>query len=419
MSIQTADYETRNAELSDLIPLLQRAQADKADFVIPASAITSVKGVMHVKGTGFEARAGLDAESVGVFRATSIFDGQIASALKIPTAYLRRMRDERVDLYDANVNGWLHGHFHVREDGTIESGEDADGRRFLLRTFVDLADEGPGIARSLNSDSFKRIEHIDTIMAALQGIKESGVEVDIQPATVTETRMVFKVAAPGMGAMAPNLLKGYRSPRGPEGAAYTLEQLRKHYSPDHLGWGDEERPYPPIVFAGFEVSNSETGNGSCLVTPRIMVGACKNGIVLDLLAARKIHVGGKLEDGEVSWSDETHQKNLELISSMVKDAVKAFLSEDFVREAIAKLEEKAGTAVTDAVKTIEHVSKELAFTDEQQALILSHFVQGGQMTAGGVLQAITSAAQETASADLAYEMEHRAVKGMELAAALG
>jgi hypothetical protein len=42
---------------------------------------------------------------------------------------------------------------------------------------------------------------------------------------------------------------------------------------------------------------------------------------------------------------------------------------------------------------------------------------GGQRTAGGVLQAVTSYAQTIASADVANEIEAQGIKAMELAAA--
>ena len=48
---------------------------------------------------------------------------------------------------------------------------------------------------------------------------------------------------------------------------------------------------------------------------------------------------------------------------------------------------------------------------------LAHFIRGGQLTAGGVMQAVTSAAQD-ADPDTAYEMEAAALPALRLAAAL-
>ena len=51
------------------------------------------------------------------------------------------------------------------------------------------------------------------------------------------------------------------------------------------------------------------------------------------------------------------------------------------------------------------MSQRLRFTDAQQADILTHFIRGGDVTAGGVMHAVTSAAQTQPDADTAHEME--------------
>jgi len=172
-----------------------------------------------------------------------------------------------------------------------------------------------------------------------------------------------------------------------------------------------------VVFAGFEISNSETGNGALVVDPRILVQMCKNGLKVNIAGVRKVHLGGQLAEG-IQFSADTEQKSLTLITAQVRDAVKAFLDIEFVRGAVAELEKLAGVGVTDAVKTVELVAKTLRFTEEEQAGILSHFVHGGQMTAGGVMQAVTSYAQVVSSPDAAYDLENVAVRAMELAASV-
>ena len=55
--------------------------------------------------------------TAGTYTPTEVCDQGLADKLGIPAAYLRRMREQRPDLYDANVNGWL----------------DGDDRKFLIR----------------------------------------------------------------------------------------------------------------------------------------------------------------------------------------------------------------------------------------------------------------------------------------------
>jgi hypothetical protein len=49
---------------------------------------------------------------------------------------------------------------------------------------------------------------------------------------------------------------------------------------------------------------------------------------------------------------------------------------------------------------------------------LNHFIRGGDLTVGGVMHAVTSAAQIQDDADTAYEMESLALRALDLAATL-
>jgi hypothetical protein len=49
---------------------------------------------------------------------------------------------------------------------------------------------------------------------------------------------------------------------------------------------------------------------------------------------------------------------------------------------------------------------------------LAHFIRGGDLTAGGVMHAVTSAAQLMPDADTAHEMEAAGMRALALAAAL-
>jgi hypothetical protein len=249
-------------------------------------------------------------------------------------------------------------------------------------------------------------------LAALQGINESGVECSVLRANLTESRMNVSFAAPGIAAMAPELLR--------------------NYNPQVHGWGDlkrvrevaarEGKMYEPgtepIVHAGFDLDNSETGGGAFNVWPVIVVEACGNKLRLDITQAmRKIHLGAKLETGVVKWSAETRQKSVELVKSQTVDAVTSFLDPEFLTSQLAPIEAKAGKVIApgDVSKVIEHVSKELAYTADEQEAILADFIGGGQLTVGGILNAVTSVAQKVESADAAYDLEAGALKALEVA----
>lgn len=392
----------RNADLSDLAKLLQEQQARKVDVVTPAGAIRAENGLIIVEGAGDvvpDPDKGFT-EGPGVFRPTAVFDEGVAEKLGIPVAYLRRLRNERPDLYDANVNGWLHG----------ADGQSHDSRKFLARLFKG-DDGGSGVARALLSDTYKRIDNLDVLTAALTGVRESGTEIEVVSCDLTDRRMYVKVAAPGISVLAPDLLEGYRNPVDGRAPHWGFEAARREgrgYEP-----GKE-----PVVFAGFEISNSETGGGASSIIPRLIVEICGNGLKIQADAFRAVHLGGKLDEGQVQWSDETQERQLALIASKAKDAVTTFLNVEYVRTTILKLEEKAGKPIANPAEDVKKVGKALSFTEEQISGVLDHFIRGGQVTAGGVMQAITSFAQEVEDADVASDLEGQAVRALELAAAL-
>lgn len=405
----------RNATLDDLARILKQQHDAKLDAVVPATAIRSANGNLYVQGLGFEAQAGLDPDAVGVFTPTATMDEHLAEKLGIPLAYLRRMRETRADLYDGNVNGWLHG-FRTPED--VEPCENdprysnPDPRRFLVRTFTSI--DGPGIGRALLSDSYAAFDYLDTLTACLAAVRDTGKDVEVVACDLSERRMVIKMACPEIAAMAPRLLGGYRASVDGYDRGWTLERLAKSYSPDHLGWDMSRGEYPPVVFAGFDVSTSETGGGATTITPCLRVAACKNGLKITADAMRKVHLGGRLDQGTVRWSTDTYRKNVELVSAMTRDAVAACLDPDYLAAKIAGIEAKAGAPLTmPAAETVKMVGKNLAYSEAQTDAVLDHFIRGGQMTAGGVLNAVTSAAQGF-GADVAYDMEAHALEVLDL-----
>jgi hypothetical protein len=258
-----------------------------------------------------------------------------------------------------------------------------------------LRDTGdqPGIARALLSEKYKITDNLDVLMAVLDGIRRTGVHTQISRCDLTERRMYVKVHSPEVAACAPRLLEDYRSP---------FSGLR----------GADN----PLVFAGFVISNSETGHGSFSITPQITIEVCDNGMTFTRDAMREVHLGGRLTEGVIRWSADTHDAALDLVVKQARDAVSAFLTRDFVDAKIAEVEAEAGIPVRDVEATLEFVGKQLRFTTDQQSTILNHFIDGGDRSCGGVMHAVTSTAQTLDDADDAYDMERRGLAAMTLAA---
>lgn len=382
------NLNTRNADLGGILDMLREQHARKHDLVVPATKIRAVGGNLVVADAEQEITLDGVTNVDGVYRPTSVADEGIAEKLGVPRAYLRRMREERPDLYDANVNGWLHGYNVVMPEGVGLHQPDpvpGDQRRFLVRTFRG-DNGGEGIARAFLSDTYKVMDNLDVLMAALDGVRESGAEIHIDGGDLTDRRMVLRIVAPEIKALAPVLLRGYRSPFS--GAS-----------------GDEN----PTVFAGFQISNSEVGNGAFSITPRLVVQVCNNGMTITKDAMRSVHLGARMDEGLIRWSDDTQRKNLDLVKAQTRDAVRTFLDVDYMTKVIQRAEETAAEAVT-VVEHVQTLTKPLGYTQEQIDGIMGHFVRGGQMTRGGVANAITSYAQTIEDGDAAHDVESRAMQ---------
>lgn len=301
----------------------------------------------------------------------------MSSKLAIPLPYLRKMRAEDTGLLDTNINTWLRR---------------LEDRRFLVRCFSDGPD-GVGVARAVLSTNYKIIDHTDVLFAVLRGIKESGMAVTAT-ADLTERRMTVRVQSEEIRALAPALLRRYRSPFS-----------------DATGADD------PTVFAGFVFTNGETGASRWTVTPRIVVRVCSNGMTMNEDMIGAVHLGAELADtGVIAWSEDTRAANLTLIVKQARDAVRSFLDVDYVTRKLTEIERKAGREISDPQAAIQVVSQRLRFTADEQREILNHFIAGGDRTAGGVMHAVTSTAQTLTDPDAAFAMEMQGVRAMEIAA---
>ncbi|MGH3591219.1 MAG: DUF932 domain-containing protein, partial [Pseudonocardiaceae bacterium] len=367
MSSMESVLTSRNASLGDMVALLQRQHDAKLDVVVPARDLRMSGGDLHIEGIG-EPTITLDGVTParGVFHPTLICDGGIADKLGIPSQYLRRMREAQVGLLDCNVNTWLAAE---------------PTKRYLIRTLRGDEDQ-PGIARAMLSEKYRITDNLDVLMSVLDGIRRSGVHTEISRCDLTERRMYVKVRCPEVAAQAPRLLADYRSP---------FSGLR----------GIDN----PVVFAGFVISNSETGHGSFSIIPRLTIKVCDNGMTFTRDAMREVHLGGRLAEGVIRWSADTQDAALDLVAKQARDAVTAFLQQSYVEAKIAEVEAEAGIPVRDVEATLEFVGKQLRFTQDQQATILNHFIDGADRSCGGVLHAVTSTAQTLTDADDAYDME--------------
>ena len=96
---------------------------------------------------------------------------------------------------------------------------------------------------------------------------------------------------------------------------------------------------------------------------------------------RAVHLGEKLDEGIIRWSDDTQRRELDLITSKTRDAVATFLDVDYMQTKIIELKSLAEADVVNAPKTIQRVSKKIHSSQNEQESILTHFIQGGDTSA--------------------------------------
>ncbi|RKR88307.1 hypothetical protein BDK92_2618 [Micromonospora pisi] len=368
----------RNVELDQLRRMLADQSTRVVDVKAGAGRMRAVGGNLVLDGT--EPQLGPDGVTMtaGTYTPNDVANTGLADKLGIPVAYLRRLAAEHPDLWDDNVNGWL----------------ERDHRTFLVRCL--RGNTGGGVARAVLSDRYARIDNLDVLFAALDGIRQAGVHVRFAGCDLTDRRMYLRVYSPQVQVAAPRLLSRYRSPfDGRAGADL------------------------PIVSAGFLIRNSETGCGAFSISPWVRFEVCRNGMTLRRDALRRAHIGSRMtaDDGVVAASEATTRKTLELITSRTTDAVTAFLDADYIAQALRELEAAAGTPITDPNTTLKVVGQQLRYTEEQQQAILAHFIAGADLSAGGVMHAVTSVAQTLTDADAAHELESTAIQALHLAAA--
>jgi hypothetical protein len=406
------DLTARNTGLQHLADLLRTQNGAKADAIIPARKLRATpEGQVVIADTEPLVDESGVTDMNGTYSLTDTALRHFAERFEIDTRYARKLADRRPDILADNINGWIHG------------GEDypADKRSFTVRTFHRPEDDGGNLFRGLLSDKFSITDNLDVLAAVLQGVQQAGLAdgVKVDGCDLSESRMRVRVVVPTAQIAAPILFAGYRSPFAGHGAEvrvgtggdWDLDAARDAARHEHLGF---ESGQEPILFAGFEFGNGELGDGSTYVVPRAVALVCRNGLTLPLDVARKTHVGERLDEGVIDWSSTTRRKALELITSKAADAAARFSSVEFWQERVDALEAKAGKTVSDPDKTIKAVSKALRFTEDEQDSILRMFIKGGQMTAGGVLNAVTATAQTVADPEQAATLERVAVKVLDL-----
>lgn len=340
--------------LVSLVKTLDAQKKAKEDYVVPADHITynGTTGMLEVLG---------DESKIEQYKVSDHTHHMVGDKLEIPRGYYKRMQTAYPELLSENINGWL-----SRKEKT----------KYLLRTFNYEGQDK--LVRAMLSDRYNILDNYDVLVAALEAIKNTGVKVEIVKAEITDMRMYLHVVAPEIHVEATNLLDGYLANRD---TAKT-------------GRG---------IISGMVLSNSEIGMGTFEISARAQILQCKNGLHDRNARFRKVHLGGRLEEG-IQWSQNTKNKNYELIISQVTDSVKVYLSQDYLGKLTDKLQEYKEVKIEHPTGVIERINNELQIGEEHKNSVLRYFLQDGDESALGMLNAYTRHTQKM-DPDSQYEVE--------------
>jgi len=253
---------------------------------------------------------------------------QIAEKLEIPLKYYRRMEESAPELLARNVNTWL------------EKGD----KDYFIRGLGDSV-------RAFLSDRYRVIDHLDVLMCALNELQAHSAE--IEDCYLSETELNIKVKSP---------------------------DLR-----------DFVRHKDDLMIGGIFLTNSETGHKALWVEPRLFRVKCSNGLIVEEMVTREIHVG----NGDEGFD--------EIIYLSLRRSIRELFAK--FGEIIQTLRESSEIKVRNPQKLISNVVEHYRLSDSQRDNILMAFGAEPEADKYGIANALTLAAQKEESWEKSVEME--------------
>ena len=287
---------------------------------------------------------GVRGDNGGTFPIMPLAHEQIGARLDIPRRYYQRMQAEAPELLTNNVNLWLH----------------KSEERRMLRTMG-------GDLRAFLSNRYQRIENEEIAEVALPILLRMP-DCQIVSCEVTDRRLYIQAVMPRI-----------------------------------IG----EVKLNDVVQAGVAISNSEVGLGAASVSALIWRLRCLNGMVCQDGGMRAYHVGRRIDSNEELWADDTKKADDRAVLLKVRDMVSAAVDEAQFRRRIEKMKALTEGKVTGSpTAAVEILAKKVDANESEKNGILRALIEGGDLSAWGLLNAITAQAHDKAiSYDRAVEFE--------------
>jgi hypothetical protein len=253
---------------------------------------------------------------------------QIAEKLEIPHKYYHKMESEAPELLAENVNTWL----RKTEKDFFIRGLGSDVRAFL-------------------SDRYRVIDHLDVLYCSLNELQAH--EAEIEDCFLSEIEMNIKVKSRGLR--------------------------------------DFVRHKDDMIMGGLFLINSETGHKALRVEPRLFRVMCSNGMIIEELVTREIHIG----NGD------------EILDEIIYLSLRRSIRELFNRfgEIVLLLRESTEAKIRNPQKVIQNVLEQYKLSESQKANILMAFGAEPEYDQYGIANAVTLAAQKEETWEKSVELE--------------
>lgn len=438
--------------LADLGTIRERLLADRhrrLDVVVNRHMISAEDGWLMVhagESTNIMSDQGVTS-AAGLYRPTVTGIETLGKMHGLDIGFMKKLYAEnppRTDIISAMINGRLHGSIlgppgENAGDAFPPEYEPYQGNMMLRLLKPDGAEEG--LFRAMLSPRFRLdMDNYDVASAVMDGIAQAGVTAYPDMCSLTDRKMTLRFVVPGIAALAPKLLEGYRSPLdGPGGVARAggdrpgmrmrVESGWRNWTvPDALaaaareGMGYDEGNWP-VVFGGIVVTNGDFGSAARTICPQIRIKICRNGLTLLAEGDRRTHLGSTQSEGVVQYAQDTMDAELALITKQARDAVATYLEPGWFQEQVSEIEALAETSLGDSAKEAEQVirsvTKAAKYTEAETESVWDMFLRGGAIPRVGSLgSAVTAASQTLGNADRAVQMDAQALPLMREAAKL-
>lgn len=343
--------------LTELAQEIERQAQSKKDYIADTEKVAMELTPSVADGQMHKLSLAMQNGNGGIHLGmTDLFHEQVAAKVGIPKTYYERMQKEAPALLVGNVNHWFQ----------------REPQRAMVRTL-------DGRARAFLSEKYRPLDHHDLAEAVLPSVLQSGCRVE--SAELTDRRLYLKAVTERI----------------------TMEVKK----------GD-------VVQAGIVISNSEVGIGAVKVEPMVFRLVCLNGAIVNDMGVRKTHVGRAgaefgLDGAEEFYRDETRMADDRAFWMKVVDVVRATLSEVKFRQIVGRWQEATEQKIDgNPVKVVAEVTKRFNLRESEGGGVLQHLIQGGDLSAYGLMNAITRTSQDVPDYDRATDLERLGPRILEL-----